>query len=362
MFTYSVKFALLTPEQEAAALERLAQEQQQWQQQQHGHSVCTTTGSAQSFAAATVAAAEAAPAPAAPDQAFAPQPSVHAPPDDAEPSPPTLAAAAAAQASAAGAPGSAVGDAAGVDFAGNPSAAIAAAAAAAAGAPAPAPAATSSRSTPSGSGIYKQGLVIGPCDASAGGSCVPNSLAAPAAWPVPGAGSGGGSSNGGGLYASSAMPPAGPMDALPAAAATAAAAGTAGGSSSGTAGSAVSPSSCQLESRDWRILDAEGGLADTVQGEGVVGLYPLLVPGGEEFSYASCTPLSVTGGREHAGLVAVRPDPAAAAAEPQQLAGSVLGAMEGSFTFVEGSIMQRMGPEFIVRCPRLVFAVPEYLY
>jgi uncharacterized protein affecting Mg2+/Co2+ transport len=103
-----------------------------------------------------------------------------------------------------------------------------------------------------------------------------------------------------------------------------------------------------------------------VSGEGVVGLYPLLVPNGEEFSYASCTPFHVSGGREAAGLVSSRAGSAAGAAagseDPAQLVGKVLGAMEGSFTFVQGSMMQRMGPEFGVKCPRLVFAVPEYLY
>ncbi|KAF6264375.1 hypothetical protein COO60DRAFT_1485827 [Scenedesmus sp. NREL 46B-D3] len=118
--------------------------------------------------------------------------------------------------------------------------------------------------------------------------------------------------------------------------------------------------------RNWRILDAQGGLTDTVSGEGVVGLYPLLVPDGEEFSYASCTPFTVSGAREGGGFVSSRPGPAAGAAAgseaPPQLVGKVLGAMEGSFTFVQGSMMQRMGAEFVVKCPRLVFAVPEYLY
>jgi uncharacterized protein affecting Mg2+/Co2+ transport len=122
-----------------------------------------------------------------------------------------------------------------------------------------------------------------------------------------------------------------------------------------------------LETRNWRILDAQGGLADTVSGEGVVGLYPLLVPNGEEFSYASCTPFNISGGRDApTGLVASRSGLAAGAAaggeEHEQLVGRVLGGMEGSFTFVQGSMMQRMGPEFAVKCPRLVFAVPEYLY
>ncbi|MCW5757235.1 MAG: Co2+/Mg2+ efflux protein ApaG [Phycisphaeraceae bacterium] len=45
----------------------------------------------------------------------------------------------------------------------------------------------------------------------------------------------------------------------------------------------------QVVDRHWRIIDASGG-EDTVDGEGVVGLQPILVPG-ERFEYASYCPL-----------------------------------------------------------------------
>jgi uncharacterized protein affecting Mg2+/Co2+ transport len=148
-----------------------------------------------------------------------------------------------------------------------------------------------------------------------------------------------------------------------------------------------------------------------VDGEGVVGLYPLLYPGGEAFSYASCTgfpvpqlppelPTATTadaaaaaaGAASAAGTSAAAAAasaahhgaaPAAVAAAfvqqqaqqaaqqrsavrwatgPGRLAGCVLGLMEGSFDFVGGSLMQRTGGSVDVACPRLVFAVPEYLY
>jgi hypothetical protein len=47
---------------------------------------------------------------------------------------------------------------------------------------------------------------------------------------------------------------------------------------------------------------------------------------------------------------------------PGRLAGCVLGCMQGSFSFVEGSLMQRAGAVFDVACPRLVFAVPEFIF
>jgi hypothetical protein len=39
-----------------------------------------------------------------------------------------------------------------------------------------------------------------------------------------------------------------------------------------------------------------------------------------------------------------------------------VGAMEGSFSFVGGSLMQRSGESFDAACSCLVFAVPEYLF
>ena len=38
------------------------------------------------------------------------------------------------------------------------------------------------------------------------------------------------------------------------------------------------------------------------------------------------------------------------------------GSMEGDFKFVEGTINQRMGPEWDVICPRFHLQVPDYIY
>lgn len=148
------------------------------------------------------------------------------------------------------------------------------------------------------------------------------------------------------------------------------------------------------------ILNPQGSRVDSVDGEGVVGLYPLLRPGNEPFAYASCTPCPIPAeiAREATSttspwtaVAGAEPTAAAAAAGsgalaqglaqssgqgsegaglgssrwqtgPGRLAGSVVGAMEGSFSFVEGSLMQRSGGAFSVACPRLVFAVPEYIF
>ncbi|KQJ88703.1 F-box protein SKIP16 isoform X2 [Brachypodium distachyon] len=65
-------------------------------------------------------------------------------------------------------------------------------------------------------------------------------------------------------------------------------------------------SSCQLQSRHW-IIRCRDRVVSDVHGEGVIGKYPSLLPGQEEFVYESCTPLN----------------------------GSP-GSVEGSFTFVPG--------------------------
>mmetsp|Transcript_9201 Transcript_9201/g.16161 ORF Transcript_9201/g.16161 Transcript_9201/m.16161 type:complete len:564 (-) Transcript_9201:1093-2784(-) len=90
---------------------------------------------------------------------------------------------------------------------------------------------------------------------------------------------------------------------------------------------------CQLVTRHWVIKNAAGQQTDEVRGEGVVGKYPVLVPGGPEFVYQSCT--------HQAG--------------PS-------GAMEGDFKFVEGTIAHREGPEWDVRCPLFQLQIPSYIY
>jgi F-box protein 3 len=83
------------------------------------------------------------------------------------------------------------------------------------------------------------------------------------------------------------------------------------------------------------VLDADGALVDEVSGDGVVGLFPLLMAGGAEVSYQSCTVVTPPARR---------------------------GAMEGSFEFVEGSLAAQTGPRFRVACPRMQFEVPDYCY
>jgi len=150
----------------------------------------------------------------------------------------------------------------------------------------------------------------------------------------------------------------------------------------GSSITAVAPSSCQLETRSWSILDAAGSVTDHVTGEGVVGLYPLLVPGGDAFAYSSCTSFSVDTAAVNsaslestaAAMAAITSQEAAGAAPTVSSSSQAQGmhqgarsgalagcdwAMEGSFRFVEGSLMQRSGTGFNARCPRLVFAVPD---
>ncbi|MEW5320498.1 MAG: hypothetical protein WDW38_011566 [Sanguina aurantia] len=68
-------------------------------------------------------------------------------------------------------------------------------------------------------------------------------------------------------------------------------------------------------------------------GEAVIGKYPLLVPGGPEFVYQSCT--------------YQRAD---------------LGSMEGDFRFVEGCIARPTGGEWDVVCPRFRLDIPAHIF
>ena len=55
-----------------------------------------------------------------------------------------------------------------------------------------------------------------------------------------------------------------------------------------------SPSSIKLSHRNWLIIDANGKVIN-VQGEGVVGEFPIIDPG-ESFEYTSGTPLKTNNG------------------------------------------------------------------
>ena len=58
-----------------------------------------------------------------------------------------------------------------------------------------------------------------------------------------------------------------------------------------------SHSTMKLNHRNWVIIDANGKIIN-VQGEGVVGEFPVLHPG-ESFEYTSGTPLKTTSGMMH---------------------------------------------------------------
>ncbi|KAJ4730394.1 F-box protein SKIP16 [Rhynchospora pubera] len=91
-------------------------------------------------------------------------------------------------------------------------------------------------------------------------------------------------------------------------------------------------SSCQLRSRHWIIRSREN-IVDDVAGEAVIGQYPLLLPGMDEFVYESCARLP-----------------------------AVPGSIEGSFTFVPGRISKPEGREFEVRVALFVLEEPHYIF
>ncbi|XP_019168396.1 PREDICTED: F-box protein SKIP16 [Ipomoea nil] len=91
-------------------------------------------------------------------------------------------------------------------------------------------------------------------------------------------------------------------------------------------------SSCQLYRRRW-IIRANDAIVDDISGEAVIGKFPLLRPGEEEFVYESCTPLS-----------------------------SSSGSIEGSFTFVPGRLAEPKGSPFEVEVARFPLQLPDYVF
>ncbi|CAL4993795.1 unnamed protein product [Urochloa decumbens] len=91
-------------------------------------------------------------------------------------------------------------------------------------------------------------------------------------------------------------------------------------------------SSCQLHSRHWIIRSRDRVIAD-VAGEGVVGQYPVLSPGRDEFVYESCTPLP-----------------------------KGPGSVEGSLSFVPGKLSRPEGKPFEVTVEPFPLEVPEYIF
>ena len=90
---------------------------------------------------------------------------------------------------------------------------------------------------------------------------------------------------------------------------------------------------CQLISRSWTINN-EGEEEEHVQGEGVIGQYPILTRGGAEFQYESCTYISTRG------------------------------SMHGHFTFVIGTIAQPRTPKthFDAIVPTFHMSLPRFVY
>ncbi|XP_064948238.1 F-box protein SKIP16-like [Musa acuminata AAA Group] len=91
-------------------------------------------------------------------------------------------------------------------------------------------------------------------------------------------------------------------------------------------------SSCQLCSRHW-IIRSRDIIVSDVGGEAVIGKFPLLIPGKEEFVYQSCTPLP-----------------------------GAPGSIEGSFTFVPGRISKPEGRHFDAKVAPFILEEPEYIF
>ncbi|KAG4973903.1 hypothetical protein AAZX31_11G123900 [Glycine max] len=94
----------------------------------------------------------------------------------------------------------------------------------------------------------------------------------------------------------------------------------------------MSFSSCQLHWRHW-IIRANDIVISDVNGEAVIGQYPLLRPGAQEFVYQS---------RMHL------PTPS--------------GSIEGSFTFIPGRLADPKGDPFLATVARFPLQLPDYIF
>ncbi|KAK4718524.1 hypothetical protein R3W88_016862 [Solanum pinnatisectum] len=90
--------------------------------------------------------------------------------------------------------------------------------------------------------------------------------------------------------------------------------------------------SCQLYWRRW-IIRCNDNVVDDVNGEAVIGKYPLLRPGEEEFVYQSCS------------------------SQPHSP-----GSIEGSFTFVPGRLADPKGSPFEAVVSRFPLVMPDYIF
>ncbi|KAK7341568.1 hypothetical protein VNO80_24502 [Phaseolus coccineus] len=94
----------------------------------------------------------------------------------------------------------------------------------------------------------------------------------------------------------------------------------------------MSFNSCQLHWRHW-IIRANDDVVSNFNGEAVIGQYPLLHPGAQEFVYQSCTPLPMPSG-----------------------------SIEGSFTFVPGSLACPKGDPFLATVAQFPLQLPDYIF
>ncbi|XP_062107860.1 F-box protein SKIP16 isoform X3 [Humulus lupulus] len=90
--------------------------------------------------------------------------------------------------------------------------------------------------------------------------------------------------------------------------------------------------SCQLYWRHW-VIHANNQVVSDVNGEAVIGKFPILRPGEKEFVYESCTPLP-----------------------------SSEGSVEGYFTFVPGRLQDPKGDMFRVTVAQFPLQLPDYIY
>lgn len=94
----------------------------------------------------------------------------------------------------------------------------------------------------------------------------------------------------------------------------------------------MSFTSCQLYRRHLIFRENDLVVSD-INSEAVIGKFPLLCPGEEEFVYESCTPLS-----------------------------SPSGSVEGCFTFVPGRLADPKGHPFDVELARFPLQLPDYIF
>jgi uncharacterized protein affecting Mg2+/Co2+ transport len=98
---------------------------------------------------------------------------------------------------------------------------------------------------------------------------------------------------------------------------------------------------CQLQSRHWHITDYDTGEIDRVDGEGVIGMYPILSEGGY-----------IEDGEECSGSF-----------QYQSCCGVMQGSFQGQMQFVPGTITSSTGRPFNVELqPFALDTRPSYLY